>query len=275
MLLRYTVRLSLFAVLGLGLLAATGCARLRGGDPARALTLELALDAPAYAPGAPVVAQLTLTNTGGRAVEAVSLDRTALTFSFRPAQAAGPQSGLLLVEPVYSEKEPAGQGLRLKPGEAQTRRFVLTRLTLERGAYFVQAIYALPRPSGERPAPKVYARAVPFKVEGEKVFAHRYPDGLITRQEAIARAAAQAGFQPAKSDALLVTNQLGFREWWINLAPTGGGATKSFYVNPYTARVIGPAQRPFTAEDQGLRATPPKDSKAAQQVRERMREGKK
>jgi tetratricopeptide (TPR) repeat protein len=215
--------------------------------------------------------RVALANATGAPVSVPALDHASLSFAVQPRlkEAIGE---LKFVEPIYSAKEQPGAETTLQPqgreGSVLTREFAFTTLSFERGPYVLGATFTRPAASPLKPARKTYAKAAAFTVAGEKAFAHRYLDGLISREDAVKLAAAQAGGAAVKSaETLLITDEAGTYKWWVNLTLGDGGAVKSWFVDPYFARVWREA-RPFTAADKGVDPQPPQDSKILQRLRD-------
>ena len=244
------------ALLGGLLVSGLACSSLsmlhRGGSGADALPMELSisLNAEKYQPGEPVHCELTLVNSTNSTRTVLTPDHDSVAFSFQPKR-KGDQSELRLIQPVASSQEPTGTPVSLAPHASLKRPFVFTALTLERGEFLLTAVYSATQPSPARPAEKAYAKPVHLTVAGAKVFAHRYGDGLLSREDALRLAAGQVKEKVQKSDALLIRDGMGFLKWWVNLwleGPAGQQTVKSYFVDPYLARVWGEAQ-PFTESD--------------------------
>lgn len=234
------------------------------------LTLTLTLSKPEFAWGEPVLARVTLANTAATPVSLPIPDQASLAFTFQPQSKTDPAQ-LRFVEPVVSSKYQPGAAIDLGPaGSPQsvcTRDFVFTTLSFERGGYVMAAVYTQPSASPVHPAKKTYAKATVFTIAGDKPVAHRYLDGLITREDAVAIAAAAAGAQPQRTDSILAIDPAGYAKWWVNVTLPGGGV-KAYLIDPYFAKVWR-EERPFTANDKGAEPALPKDSKVLQQLRDR------
>lgn len=234
------------------------------------LTLTLTLGQPQFGWGEPVLVRLTLTNTAATPVSLPMPDQASLAFTVQPQSKVDPAQ-LRFVAPVTSTKYQPGSAINLGPAGSPksscTRDFVFTTLSFERGDYVMAAVYSQPSDSPMRPAKKSYAKAVTFTIAGDKPLAHRYLDGMITREDAVAIAAAAAGVKPQSSDTLLAIDPAGFTKWWVNLTLPGGGV-KAYLIDPCFAKVWK-EERPFTATDKGAEPTLPKDSKVLQQLRDR------
>lgn len=249
------------------ILILTACARLSTGAAGQAADLKLTmkLSKEKYQPGEPVTAMVTLTNAGGAPVSTPMLDHASVTFTVQP-QKSGAANESRFVQPVFSEKEPAGQGRGLPAGESISRNFVFTNLTFERGGFALAAVYTRSPDNPLRAPRKSYAKAAGFTVEGKKAFAHRYLSGLLSREDAVALATARAGGKVTGSDTLLITDEAGFAKWWVNLT-LEGGAVKSWFIDPVFAQVWKEA-RPFTAADKGIDPQPKQDAQILQRLKE-------
>ena len=251
-----------------------GCSHFLSGN-ARLdadLTLKITLSADKYQPGQPVVARITLANAGSKALTTPMLDHTTVAFTVRP-QLKGAIGDIKFVEPISSSMETGGDKVTLQPAGSTSstvsRDFIFTVLSLERGGAMLEAVYSRPSPSALKPSPKTYAKAVVFTVEGDKAFAHRYLDGLLAREDAVRLAAARARGKVVSSDTLLITDEMGFYKWWINLTLEGapGGNIKSYFVDPIFARVWKEA-RPFTAAEKGADRTVSPNATVLQRLKE-------
>jgi hypothetical protein len=274
------VRYSLFrlALLGGLWIPCLACAslggRLKGGaGPESHLELQISLNAEKYQPGEPVRCELTLTNPTDSAATVLTPDHDSMAFSVQPKRKGAP-SELRLVQPVASTQEPTGTPLALAPHTSMKRSFVFTVLTLERGEFLLAAVYSATQPSPARPAEKAYAKPVLLTVAGAKAFAHRYSDGLLAREDALSLAAGQLKEKVQRSDALLIRDEMGFLKWWVNLwldGPAGQQPVKSYFVDPYLARVWGEA-KPFTDSDRPKATRISRDSQAIQKMRDKNRQ---
>ncbi len=229
------------------MLMACGCARGVMNEPvSESLELTLSIERAQVAPGEPLLVELTLTNRTDELMTVLKPDHESIAFGVTAREPA-PGAGQRFVAPVFSEAEATHVWIDLAPGESLNRQFVFTVLTLERGAYALMAIARVAdetRPSGER---RVHAPAVGFEVGGEKVFARRYPDGLLAREEAIAIARrAMGASEAAAGETLLVRDSRGFARWWVNIGE--GGERRAGLVDPVFARWLGEL-RPFGEDD--------------------------
>jgi hypothetical protein len=233
--------------------------------------LMLTLDAAAYGPGQAVVCEAVLTCPDAQEETVVPMpDATTISFSLQAVdeKAVGETRR---VEPVSSPVIPAAEPTPLAPGASIRRSFVFPALTFERGSFLLQAVYTLSVPGSPELDQKIYARAVPFAVAGEKAFVHRYLNGLLTREDALRVAAEAAGRPPVRSEALLVRDELQLLKWWVNLdfgADPAKPERQSCFVDPYLARVWKQAQ-PFTAADRDGKDVIPEDSKKFDELRQK------
>jgi hypothetical protein len=221
-----------------------------------------------FRPGEAVLAEVTLTNPGSRAQTVAGLSHASVRFAFEPAKPAQNRRQARFVEPIYSPKEPAPGEQTLKPGESVKRTFVFTVLTLERGEFLLRAVYAKPGEDSPQKALKSWARPALFAVVGEKVFAHRTPDGRLAKPDALRLASARVGGKPRKAEAILALDEAGFECWWVNVWPEGADKARGFLVNPYLAE-ISEEVAPFSAAQATLASTTlSRDSKAMQKIRD-------
>ncbi|MCL5271178.1 MAG: hypothetical protein M1457_11680 [bacterium] len=304
--------LPLFVVLILMPLLAVGCARspVAEGEAglAQPLTLTLEMSALHYAPGQAVVVTARLANPQAAPQVFPSLNHVSLKFSVRPnhkAGAAAPSAGrrgpppMVEIEPVYSELEKTGQPATLAPGAPLARSFVFTTLAMERGDFILQAVYEIPDEAHPDRTRRIYARPVPFTIQGSKIAAHRYLNGLLIREDAIARALARddgattaaasavvavlAGDRPTtaaspaaasspgarQTDAILVRDDRGFLNWWVNIQPPGAPApVRAWLVDPYFGKVWSQA-RPFSPDQFRSRVQVPEKSRIFNPLRDR------
>ena len=253
----------------------TGCALWNGGgnqsNVSGKLELTASLNAETYQPGQAVICELTLTNGGKHECTVPVPDHTNVQFSFMPRQPDG-LAKMKLPEPVYSEKQPTGDTAVLAAGEAVTRRFVFTQLTIDRGEFGLRPVFAIESPDPGGVPEKVYAPPVGFKVEGEKVVLNRYPDGLVTKDEAIRLATEKAGAGVSRSEARMILDSKGFKQWQVNLWMEGSDPAKpakAYYVSPYLGKVWVETT-PFDQQVEQER-TLREDSKILEKFREKRR----
>ena len=262
-------RLPLALLPSLLILFAGACARIGGElSPADApLALELTLAQPDFAPGEPVRIALTLANQSGESLSVSKPDHASVAFSVFPRRTGGAKE-LKYVSPVFSDQEPTGLGVELAPGETFRREFLFTVLTLDRGDFILQAKFTLP--SNDTPTGRIniHSRAVGFTVRDESVLVHRYPDGLLAPDDAIAIARRELALPAdAPGDVLLIRDELGFHKWWVNVR-LSSGAFQGALVDPYLAKFLRKTD-PFTDNDRNSGTVPAGDTKAVQDLKDR------
>jgi hypothetical protein len=250
----------------------SGCASWGSGPLGKSLDsrLELTLTVKngEYRPGEAVVADLTLRNKTGQPLTVRMLDHASMKFACAPLEGDTPGEQIIH-EPIFSAKEPKDTDAVIAPGGKVQRRFVFTRLTFKRGDFLLQAVYeSTPAVGYTRPAEKVYARPVKFSVKGEKAVVHRYVDGLMAKEDAIALAQGRLGNKAGKADAILIEDPLGYMKWWVNIEPQGGGAVRSWWIDPYLAKIWKDVS-PFQQKDIESQVNINKDSKAVQKLKEK------
>jgi len=312
--------------------AAAGCSRFLAPKDGGASSVRLAceLGKAAYLPGEAILCRITLRNQGAEPLELPVLDRSTVSFAFWP-KGPGGDLEMRYAEPIASTKEriysSSGETGVVAPGGKLERLFIFTTLSLERGEYRLQATYSRPDETTPGAELRAFAETVEFKVEGERVAAHRYSDGVLAKEDAIELAKREAAAPTRDAQAIMVYDEKGFLKWWVNLtletpATTGtlaaaapepapapaaesaegialipasddpeiaalvanalkessaalappaapAAVVKSYFIDPYLARVWREAQ-PFTARDrQETSLDVPRDSKFAQTMRER------
>jgi hypothetical protein len=181
-----------------------------------------------------------LSNNTSRARRLQKLSAQSVEFFF--GRAGDPER--MSRQAVSSKDEPMDELAELAPGQTLKRPFVLTRLSEFGGALTAQAHLA---PSAPGLPPKIYSNVVQFEVKGKPLFA-RDPDGLILKKEAVRLAAAAAQGEVQQAQALLITDEMGFLQWWVNveLKPAGAAArVMSYFIDPYVGRVRAQAKAPF------------------------------
>lgn len=139
--------------------------------------------------------------------------------------------------------------LRLEPGSAVSRRFILTDLTRHEGEVAIQA--TLEAADGQR----AFSPAVRIAVSGERLFT-RDADGLISKADAMRVAETELGGAPGASEAVLIKDKTGSLKWWVNVRPGAAtptaeadaaaaeGGKLGALIDPYVGRVWARA-RPF------------------------------
>lgn len=273
----------LFVLSAVLILAFTSsCSRLGlSGGSNHNLALTLQIENTSLQPGAPLFAQVELKNADSGSVLVKNLDHMSVYFAYWPKGEEGKSESTRFVEPVFSEQERLGTEVDLQPGQSVKRTFVFPNLTLRRGSFLLQATYVRSSRSQQQ---KTFSPSVEYTVSGEKVVAYRYGDGVLSKTNAIAIAAAEAGMPDAAGDAVMVLDEKGFRKWWVNLypaapaAPLGaasqpaGQAFDSYFVDPFLARVWRRAE-PWGPEmrNRGIKELS-KDSKAVQALKDKRRQ---
>lgn len=226
-----------------------------------------------FQPGEPVILKVTLKNTGRKDYPVFSLDYRSLEFYARPAS-ADPDMPLRAYDPVFSPREEPENLVNLEAGGQIERRFLLTLMTFERGSYLLQTQYQSPDIEDMANPVKVFSDPVPFSVEGAKVYARRYLNGLIVEEDAIAIAEKYLKKDTTDSDIRLVIDEMGFYKWQVNLhilAENGGQAIRSFYVCPYQGVVKGEASVPFDPEAE-TEDLSPQDLQKLKSIKDKMLE---
>lgn len=248
-----------------------GCATGRVAGPDVPLELSLSLDAETYQPGQPVICSVAIAPVGDDPEQVLTPDHSTMTFMLQPAEIGGNER-MKVIEPVHSPKEPAARLHTLPPGETLPRRFLFTRLTLERGDFQLMAIYETLDPESAGPL-KIYAEPVPFAVAGEAAYAHRYPSGLLTIDDAKQLAREAVGRPEARAEAILRRDEKGFLKWWVNVYGAGADAAveRAFFVDPYRAVIWREAQ-PFSEEDASTQPDVDLESKRIRELRRKARE---
>ncbi len=253
--------------MALALLASTaGCARLgerRVPVVEQPIEITLILDKPAYRPGEPVMATVTLVNRSGRALDLRALDAGSVEFYFSRQGDPEPMKR----QAIFSRLEPLGAPAQLVAGQSLGRTFLLTRVTYYGGPLSLMAIYEpgdLPRPDGGEALARASSNKVDYEVAGEPIFEREPNSGLIRREEAIRLAGAKATplGRVLGGEALPFQDELGFDKWWVNIRvgrADGIEELTGWLVNPYTGRVLR-ARVPFNpahAADPRLGGEPP------------------
>lgn len=226
-------------------------------------TLQLQLDRQTYRPGQAVICKATLHNVSETTRTIPKLDAASLRFAFMSVGDA--ESGpLRYVDPVVSTLEPLGRTQRIAPNGTVTRPFVFTTLTFERGRFALHATYEQPVPA------KTRSQARKFTVQGREAFVKRYPDGIVTREEAIELAQAEIPYPVRDARAVMTVDRKGFKAWWINLYlgdPDDPQGVISYHVNPYLGRVWRETQ-PFKENLLKDQRPFPKNSRVFDDLRE-------
>jgi hypothetical protein len=265
---------ALLAVCLLVLTACSGLSSLKRKEPSSPFSLFLALEKDQFLPGEPILVWLELKRSWqGNIGHALQPDHETVRFMLRPDRDGGERE-VTFVEPVYSPQEPTKMWTELAPGAGVQRRFLFTVLTFERGSFAVAAEYEVPDPNNASSPVKIYSPPVVFKVEGQKVFARRYLNGLLYREDAYEIAKKKVQGEILDTNGIWASDEKGFLKWWINVRSRGADdkeEIRSFLVDPYLARVEN-APKPFEKSEEDLAPPFPRDSKRIQDLREKARE---
>ncbi|MFP4379988.1 MAG: hypothetical protein ACLFUS_05740 [Candidatus Sumerlaeia bacterium] len=236
------------------------------------MDLSVMMEKDLYAPGEPAILKVVLINKSEKPIQVLELDRASLKFMVRPA-AEGGEKQLRFVSPVSSRHE-ITELYKAIPAEGLIeRRFLFSTLTMERGNYVLMAQYTMPNPKDLRVPVKEESRPMPFSVKGEKVYAHRYLNGRLTRADAVKLAKSELGdaAKVAETDAKTIIDEAGFFVWWVNLeleSDSEEPQKKSYFVCPYMAQVISEA-KPFVRKDDSGELPYPKTSRIFEKFRQR------
>jgi len=214
----------------------------KAAKPTFVLSGELDDEEAIYQPGEAVVVTATVKNQGKVPVELGALCAETAEFWF------GPVSTDLRYrrEVVKSPKESGFPQVTVAPGEAISRRFVLTRVTEEEGQYALVFFY---NSCGVTPGtPGTAAPAMVYVVDGKRRF-RRDETGLIRKEDAIAVVKRGVGSELLNTEAKLVRNEAGFLDWWVRgeVKVNDSLAKRAFFVNPYTGAIraeAGPEDAP-------------------------------
>jgi hypothetical protein len=223
------------------LIGPTGCA---GGPAVDASEIAVSahLDRGSYRPGQAVVCSVSIKNA----------TRKDLPVPFPNARCVEFHCGLagtdvrLKRDAVRSPKEEGFRMVPLKPGQTLKRRFVLTRVTEQEGTHALHVFYH-PAKAAEVLGPKYIAPTIGYHVAGPVLF-HRDAKGILLKKDAAKVAVAKAGGGDAKADAVLVRNEAGLLEWWVNVVRSSGGGrepagrTSSYLVCAYRGTVRASAK---------------------------------
>lgn len=203
------------------------------------LTLKLNTNKTSYLPGEAVLTTLTLTNETLATIEVAIPDYHSMEFNIRTRDTDGRWADKAsLVRPVHSEKETDLSYRELAPGASIDRCFVFTTLSFKRGEFALMPVYLYGVTSSEEVPSRTYGNPVEFRVEGEKAYRKRYQNGLITDEQAAALAREAAGGEQRPARAVMILDEMGFHQWWVNLydAP-GEPPVASYFINPYLGKV--------------------------------------
>ncbi len=209
-------------------LAAAGCfgpgragADLEVGAPS--LEVRLALDSAGYGVGAPVFAEVTLTNTGDAAVTVARPSAHTVDFFRQPADAPEPRHTQQVSCPLE-----APSFVVIQPRASHARVIPLNFATAAPGSYRLFAVYGSEPEAGVELTAKLTSNAVPFTVTLPVVL-ERNEVGLITEQEARRIALQHFGGKALRVDARLIQDER-YRTfvYWVTIHRAAGdpaGAT--------------------------------------------------
>lgn len=242
-------------------------------DPPPPFVLLLSLDKKEYLPGEPVLARVELKRPlGGTTGPALQPDHETVRFMVRPDRDGGERE-VTFAEPVYSPQEPTKQWMELPP-QGIPRRFLFTVLTFDRGSFALAAEYVTPDPKDLSLPLKTYSPLAVFKVQGDSVFARRYANGLLYREDALDLARKQVQGEVVDAKGIWAVDEKGFLKWWVNVQcrEADKEAVRSFLIDPYLVRVED-APKPFEKKEEDLAPPFPRDSQRMQDLREKRRIG--
>jgi len=261
-----------------GLLLLVSCSYLPSlsrEDPPPPFVLLLSLDKPVYLPGEPVLARVELKRPlGAEMAPAMQPDHETVRFMVRPDRDGGERE-ITFAEPVYSPQEPTKQRVELAAGAGIPRRFLFTVLTFDRGSFALAAEYVTPDPQNPSLPLKTYSPPAAFKVQGDKVFARRYSNGLLHREDALDLARKQVQGEVLDAKGIWAVDEKGFLKWWVNVQCREADkkeVVRSFLIDPYLVRVEA-APKPFEKKEEDLAPPFPRDSRRIQDLREKRRIG--
>lgn len=227
-------------------LAATGCLGRAGADlelGAPSLAVELALDAAAYGVGAPVLAEVTITNTGAAPVTVGRPSAHTVDFFLQPADAPEPRHTQQVSSPVE-----APAFVVIQPGASHARVIPLNFATSAPGSYRVFAVYGAEPQEGVELTATLASNAVPITVTLPVVL-ERDAVGLITEREARRIALEHFGGAAERVDARLYQDER-FRTfvWWVTVyraSPAPAGATQqSCFIDAFLGHVRADTEAP-------------------------------
>lgn len=233
---------SLCAVLSV-LLSLTGCmgagigkagADLELGEPQ--ISMSLKLDKEKYGVGAPIIATLTLTNDGELPVTIGRPSPFTVEFYLRPHTSPEPLHTQMVTWPLETVSYVA-----LDTNETHERKLVLSRATLNEGAFDVFAVYRTEPEQDIQMTATVGSNNVPIEVS-LPVSMERDTMGLIVQAEAERIAQQFFGQQHSRIDSRLVMDEkVRMYQWWVTVyysSPTAEGETfGSCFVDPFLGRV--------------------------------------
>lgn len=247
-----------------------GCARLGHADAipqadsGDELSLEISLDKASYRPGEPVYLTVRLTNLNDQSLNLHQLSAHSLRFY----AARENSEDQFAVPPVYSTREVPGESTTLEMNAYIERKFIFSQMTESVGTYLTMASYGSPvgrdlASERQDDIVRIAASPISFSVEGERAFV-RDSAGLLLKDEAIELCRSEAQRRPDELDAILITNEAGFSDWWVFVREAGsveseaGAKSQAWFVNPYLGVIRGGARRPpaeFYKEDKNYRIT--------------------
>jgi len=138
---------------------------------------------------------------------------------------------------VVSAKEDLTMMTDLPAEKELSRRFLFTTITQQEGTFYLQAIYETPV-KGKRESPMVVSLPLKYEASGDRLF-ERGDDGLIVKEEAIRIVKEYLGRPTVSENAVLISNEAGFYDWWVTLTVVpdalakGERPQKAYFVNPY------------------------------------------
>jgi hypothetical protein len=236
------------------------------------LDLSATLEKAEFLPGEPAIMVVRLRNNGRRTLRVLRLDGGSLRFMTRSMEEGG-EKAMRFVDPVSSPQDKTDLMDELAPGVSLERRFLFHALTMDRGDFLILAQYTTPNIKDTRLPIKVESEPVPFAVKGDRVFAHRYLNGLLTRENAVGLCKGALGkdLTAGDADAQLVRDEAGFLKWWVNIQVENDkkeSSPRSFFVCPYLAEVVMEAE-PFVPKENSSEIPFPETSRVFDEFRQR------
>ena len=221
-----------------------GCASLAKKQAAAPrLSVVATLDSVKFQPGEAVVCTVKVTNDGDAPAQAGSLSADTMEFWYGP----GGTDLRYRRDVVRSIKEQGFDLITIAPKNAISRRFVLTRLTEEEGAFAFHALYST---GGNVPGtPGIAGPAFLYRVDGHPLF-RRDGHGLIRKEDAVEVVKQKVADDVASPEIKLVRNEAGLLDWYVCAEAKGSGqpAKRAFFVNPYTGVIRAEAKPDATLE---------------------------
>jgi hypothetical protein len=225
----------------------SGCSwigNLSGRPPQYREVFEISLSASQTVahPGESFIVHARLSSVGDKPVRVRAMNADSVTFYWNAE--GSPER--LIRRPVASPLEDLSETELLAPGQPAERDFLFTDVTPATGTFGLVAIYRSPV-KGRSESPMAAALPVEYRVEGDRRFV-RGPDGVISKEDAIAVARELLARPTVYESAALIRNEMGFFDWYVALTPDpqalapGEPARRAFYVNPYlgVARMEAP-----------------------------------